>query len=140
MLIFLSILSGILIAVTVAQNGDLAVVFGNYHGTVLVHVVGLVTIVLWMLIRREKPSLNRKTPWPYYFGGALGVLTVVWNNLCFSSLGISLTLSLGLLGQCVAGGVVDHLGWFGMAKRRFQKQHLVSFALIIGGILMMLTF
>ncbi len=138
MLPFLSIISGVLIAIMIAQNGGLASSLGNYHSTVAVHVVGLLSILLWMLFRREKLHWDRSTPWAYYLGGALGVITVVTNNLCFFSLGVSLTLATGLLGQCVAGGIVDHFGLFGLPKVPFRKQHLISFGFIIAGIAIML--
>ncbi len=138
MLSFLSIVSGVLISLMIAQNGGLAGLYGLHHSTVLVHVVGLCSILLWMLLRREKPRWDRSTPWPYYCGGVLGVLTVVFNNLGFAALGVSLTLALGLLGQCIAGGVVDHFGLFGMPKTPFRKGHLVSFGFIIAGIALMM--
>lgn len=139
MLVALSLLSGALIALTVAQNGELALLFGNYHATVLVHGVGLAAILLWMLLRKEKPTWNRSTPWPYVLGGVFGVLTVVLNNLCFVSLGVSLTLALGLLGQCLAGGLIDHLGLFGLPKLPFRRGHVLSFGLIAAGLVLMLT-
>lgn len=140
MLFFLSILSGILIAVMIAQNGALSSQYSNYHATVLVHAVGLASILLWMLLRHEKPHWNKHTKPHYYFGGLLGVLTVLFNNLCYTALGVSLTLALGLLGQCVAGGIVDHFGLFGLSKLPFQKGHILSFFFIIAGIIVMLNF
>jgi transporter family-2 protein len=124
----------------IAQNGGLAGLIGNYHATIIVHVVGLISILLWMLIRREKLHWNRSTTWPYYMGGVLGVITVVSNSLCFFSLGVSLTLALGLLGQCAAGGIIDHFGLFGLPKLHFRKQHWLSFGIITAGIAMMCIF
>lgn len=138
MLSFLSILSGALIAIMIVQNGGLAEGIGNYHASVIIHVIGLLSVLAWMLIQREKLHWDKRTPWAYYLGGVLGVITVVTNNLCFFSLGVSLTLALGLFGQCVAGGVVDHFGLFGLPKMRFRKQHLLSFGFIIAGIATML--
>lgn len=138
MLSLLSILSGAIIAVMIVQNGGLAGLYGNYHSTVIIHVVGLVTILLWILLRREKFHWDKTTPWPYYLGGTLGVATVVANSVSFAALGVSLTLALGLLGQCLAGGFVDHFGLFGMPKLPFRKQHLVSFGLIVAGIVVMM--
>ena len=137
MLLLLSIISGMLIAVMIAQNGALAALVGNYHSTVIVHVVGLIAILGWMLIRREKFRWDKTTRWYEYLGGVLGVVTVVTNNLCFFTLGVSLTLVLGLLGQCIAGGIVDHFGLFQLPKKPFRKGHLVSFGLIIAGIVVM---
>ncbi len=138
MLSFLSVLSGVLISIMIAQNGGLADLYGNYHSSVLIHVTGLAAVLLWMLLRREKLRWDKTTAWPYYLGGVVGVLTVVANNLSFATLGVSLTLALGLLGQCITGGVVDHFGLFGMPKTPFRKQHFFSFGLIIAGIVIMM--
>ena len=138
MLTLLSVLSGILIAVMIAQNGGLASLHGTYPSAVIVHGIGLISILLWMLIKREKFHWDRSTHWPYYWGGALGVITVLLNNLSFEFLGISLTLSLGLLGQCLAGGIIDHFGFFNLPKRPFRKQHLLSFAFIVAGLALMM--
>ena len=137
MLTFLSVLSGSLIAVMIVQNAGLAEMFGTYHSTVLVHIIGLLGILFWIFLKREKLHWDRTTPWYYYLGGVLGVLTVALANLTFFSLGVSLTLSLQLLGQCIAGGIMDHFGLFGLPRTPFRKQHLLSFAFIIAGIMMM---
>ena len=92
MLAIFAILSGALIAITVVQNGDLALFMGNYHATALVHAVGIVTILLWLWLRREKFIWNRQTPWYAYMGGVLGVLTVLGSNLSFAALGVSVSM------------------------------------------------
>ena len=140
MFLLLSIVSGIIIAVMIAQNAGLSEAFGMYHSTVIVHIVGLFCILLWMLLRREKFRWNLKTLWPYYLGGVFGVITVVLANFTFFSLGVSLTLALQLFGQCLAGGLVDHFGLFGLPKTPFRRQHWISFALISTGLVMMYLF
>ncbi len=140
MLTFLAILSGSLLAITIAQNGDLAVYHGNYHATVMVHAVGLVCILIWMLLKRERFRIDPKTPFVYLMGGVLGVLTVVLNNLCFVELGVSITLALGLLGSCLAGGIADHFGLFGLTKKPFRRQHILSLGLIAAGTAVMMLF
>ncbi|MDD3411616.1 MAG: DMT family transporter [Eubacteriales bacterium] len=134
-----TLLGGALLAVTVMQNGDLAAFMGNYRATVAVHGVGLITLLAWMLLRREKFHLDRRMPWLYYMGGVLGVLTVVCLNLTYAELGVSVSLALGLLGQSLMGGIIDQFGLFHSVKRPFCRQHILSFALIIGGIVVMLV-
>ena len=138
MLTILAILSGALIAITVVQNGDLALYFGNYWGTVIVHAVGLVTILLVLLLRRERFVWNRRTPWYAYFGGVLGVLTVLGSNQSFATLGVSISVAMMLLGQALMGVAVDQFGLFDAERRPFHPKHILSFILIIGGIGVML--
>lgn len=138
MLAMLAVLGGALIAVTVVQNGDLALVFGNYRGTVIVHIVGLATILLWLLVRRERFRWDRATPWYAYLGGALGVLTVLGCNRSFATLGISVSVAMLLAGQAVMGAAVDQFGLFGAEKRPFEPAHAFSFLLIAAGVGVML--
>lgn len=138
MLVFLTAVSGALSAISVLQNGDLALYLGNFRATVVVHAVGGVTILLWMLIRREKIRWDLTTPWYAYMGGVLGVLTVLVCNLSVAMLGVSVPVALMLLGQTLLGAAVDQFGLLGAEKHPFQPQHLISFALIAGGIAVML--
>ncbi len=135
---FLAVLSGIIVAITIAQNGDLALYFGSIRGTVIVHLVGLVTILLWMLLRRDKFHWDTATPWYGYLGGVMGVLTVYGCNLGFATLGVSVSVALMLLGQTLLGAAIDQFGLLGAQKRPFQPQHLFSFLLVIGGIVTMI--
>jgi transporter family-2 protein len=137
----LAMLTGVLIAVTVVQNGDMAAYFGNYLGTVMVHAVGLVTILAVLLVRRTPIRWDRKTPVHAYFGGVLGVLTVLGCNSSFAALGVSVSVAMMLLGQTAMGAAVDQFGLFGAVKRPFSPSHLVSFLLIAGGVgTMLLTY
>ena len=135
---FLAALAGALAAISIAQNGDLALYWGNIRGTVVVHAVGLLTILLWLLIRRQRIRWDRATPWYAYFGGVLGVLTVYACNMSMASLGVTASVALMLLGQTLMGAAVDQYGLLGAEKRPFQPQHLISFALVAGGIIVML--
>jgi len=137
MLALLAMISGALIAITVVQNGDLALYMGNYSATVLVHLVGLVTILLVLAVKRDKFRLDRSTPWYGYFGGVLGVLTVLGCNVSFAALGVSISVAMMLLGQALMGVAVDQFGLFGAEKRPFKPQHLISFGLIVGGVAVM---
>ncbi len=139
MLTLFAILGGALSAITVAQNGDLALVMGTYRATVLVHVVGLITILLFLLLRREKFRWQRATPWFAYLGGAFGVFTVLGCNASFAALGVSVPVALMLLGQTLLGAAIDQFGLFGAIKHPFKPQHLISFALIAGGIAVMIA-
>ncbi len=135
---FLAALSGALAAITVAQNGDLALYLGNLPSTVVVHAVGLTTILAWIAIRREKIRRDRSTPWYGYMGGVLGVFTVLGCNASFARLGVAVSVALMLLGQTLLGAAIDQFGWLGADRRPFKPRHALSFLLIVGGIAVMM--
>ncbi|NLK43666.1 MAG: EamA-like transporter family protein, partial [Tissierellia bacterium] len=62
------------------------------------------------------------------------------NNICFSNLGASLTLSLGVFGQLLLSSVIDHFGLMGMDVYKFQPKKLIGFSIILIGIVIMTVY
>lgn len=130
-----SMLIGVLIALMVWLNGGLAVHFGLYGSTVLIHLIGLLGVAIWLfIIRKEKMNLPKHLPFYLFTGGIIGALTVVFNNIGFSANGVSITLALGLLGQMCFSVLVDHFGLLGVVKRPITKAQILSLSLVTIGI------
>ena len=134
----LSLIMGILISVMIAFNGGLTQLYGVYSATVIIHIVGLVIITLVALVKRDR-LFSKRFAWFLYLGGAIGVLTTVFNNISFGRISVSAILALGLLGQSIAGLVIDQYGLLGMSKHPFTKNKLIGLLLIIIGIASMIN-
>lgn len=93
---------GALIAIMTLFNGTLSNTFGNYTSSIIIHVIGLFSITFVLLITRSRIKIQKGIPVYLYSAGAIGVFSVVFSNLSFSKLGVSLTLALGLLGQSLS--------------------------------------
>lgn len=135
-----AIFIGALIAIMVTFNGVLAGYLGNYQSILVVNIVGLIAVSLILIIKRKGIKLSQSIPIYLYTAGAIGVFLVFFNNLNFNYLGVSLTLSIGLLGQSITSGVIDHYGLFGMEVHKFHKEKLFGFLLISIGIAIMIFF
>ena len=133
----LSFLIGGIIALMILMNGALSGLLGNELSLVIIHITGLFVVVSILFIRKEKLKSIKGLPFYSFVAGALGVVTVVFNNLSFVGLGVTLTLVLGLLGQLLASIVVDHFGILGMPKIPFKKMKLVGLFIICLGIYVM---
>lgn len=131
---------GIVIAFMITCNGLLSNYVGDYVTLIVIHIVGLITSISILLLKKERISKLREIPVYLFSAGAIGVLLLFLNNLCFSFLGVSLTLALGLLGQSVAACTIDHYGLFGMEIKKFKKEKLVGFILIFMGIIIMVIY
>lgn len=131
---------GALIAVMIMINGTLSNSLGNYTATIIIHIIGFIAIILVLIGSRQRFIINKSVPFYLYTAGAIGVFTVLFNNLTFNSLGVSLTLALGLLGQSIASIIIDHLGLFGMKVIKYQKKKFIGFVFIILGIAVMAIF
>jgi len=135
---------GVLIAVMITVNSRLAELIGNIPGSIIVHISGLALVSLIVIITtiggksRRRGTGNRGKIPPYLFlGGVCGVGLVLFNNLCFINLGASLTIAMGLLGQTMAGQVVDVTGFLGMDRHPFRRWKLIGWGLVIAGALVM---
>lgn len=140
MLDIFSAFVGTLIALMIMFNGTLANATGNFTSSVIIHITGLFSVIIVLLISKSKIKLKNGIPLYLYSAGAIGVFTVLFTNLSFSALGISVTLSLGLLGQTLSSIIIDHFGLLGMKVIKFQKKKTFGLILIVFGIFIMAIF
>jgi len=131
---------GILIAVMVTFNGVLANYTNQYQAIFIIHIVGLIAVIVILILRKAKFKLTKGIPIYLYSGGLIGVLMVFLNNLCFNSLGASLTLSLGIFGQLVLACFIDHYGLFGLNIYKFEKKKIIGFFIILCGLITMIKY
>lgn len=131
---------GVLIAVMVSFNGVLTTKTNDYLSVLIIHLVGILTVSFILLIKKRRIKLNDKIPKYLFLGGAIGVFVTFFNNLCINELGVSLTLALGLLGQSILSGIIDHFGLFNMEVHRFNSKKLIGFAMAFLGIIIMMVY
>ncbi|MBU3128214.1 DMT family transporter [Clostridium tagluense] len=135
-----AVLIGILIAIMVTFNGVLANYTDQYRAILIIHIVGLIAVIIILLLKKEKLNLKKNIPFYLFSGGLIGVFVVFLNNLCFNSLGASLTLSLGIFGQLVLACFIDHYGLFGLNIYKFNKKKIIGFLIILSGLVTMIKY
>ena len=132
----IALLLGVAYSVMNLFNVQLSDLYGNYFATVIIHAVGLVCIVPFLIRSGRKEKC--KSPW-LYSGGILGIVTVMACNLSIPYIGVTVSLVLTLLGQFAASMVIDHFGLLGFQQYRVNKKKIISIGLIvIGAAVMML--
>lgn len=136
----LSIIIGAFIAIMIPLNGILSEITGNYMSSVMIHLVGLFAIVIVLLVSKSKLRMQQGIPLYLYSAGAIGVFTVLFSNISFSALGVSITIALSLLGQSVSSIIIDHFGLLGMKVVKFEKKKMIGLLLIASGIVVMTIF
>ncbi|MBU3144273.1 DMT family transporter [Clostridium sp. CF012] len=135
-----AVLIGILIAIMVTFNGVLANYTDQYKSILIIHVVGLIVLIIILLLKKEKLKFKKDIPIYLFSGGLIGVFVVFLNNVCFNSLGASLTLSLGIFGQLVLACFIDHYGLFGLNIYKFNKKKVIGFIIILSGLITMIRY
>ncbi len=134
---FISIFTGAILAIMISLNGGVSTVSGNYASSVIIHFVGLIGIIAVLLVTKSKFKNLKGIPFYMFTGGLIGILTVLFTNASFSTLGVSLTVSLSLLGQLITSLLVDHFGYFNLPINKFDKKKILGFIIIIIGIYIM---
>ncbi len=134
----LSILAGVITALTVAQNGQLARFYGDYSAAVLIHLIGLATVLTWRFFARTTlPEKKPAKPW-MFLGGVVGVGTTVFINMAYGGVGVTAIIGLGLLGQSLTSIVVDQFGLLGAQKSPFFAGKLIGLFFVLLGAAVML--
>ena len=121
----------------ISLNGQVSNIAGNYASSVIIHLVGLFGIILVLIFTKSKVRNLKGIPFYMFTGGLIGILTVLFTNASFVGLGVSLTVSLSLLGQLVTSLVIDHFGYFNMPVAKFDKKKILGLVIIIAGIYVM---
>ena len=135
-----AVVIGILITIMVSFNGVLSNYMGPYLPLLIIHIVGLIAVITILIIKKRKLRIPKDIPLYLFTGGLIGVFMVFLNNLCFNTLGASLTLSLGIFGQLILACFIDHYGLFGLTVYKFKKKKIIGFFIILLGLVTMIIY
>ncbi len=135
---FFSILIGLIITIMVVFNGELTSFYGVYISTAIIHIVGLIFVSI-LCVFKKIPLITKKISFLLYTGGAIGVLTILFNNLAFNKISVSAIVALSLLGQAITSIIIDNYGFFDMPKQVFNKKKYISLLFMILGVIYMLS-
>lgn len=128
---------GIIISIMISFNGALSSKVGNYPAVVIIHIVGIILVIAILVIKRQKICFKEHIPFYLFTAGAIGVIMTIFNNLCVNTLGVSLTLSIGLFGQSVASTIIDHFGLLGMETHKLKPKKIIGYSIVLCGIIIM---
>lgn len=134
----LSLLIGVIITVMVAVNGGLTMQYGVFGATIIIHIVGSLSAFLLIKMRRKQTPNQHSIPIWLYMGGAIGVLTALFNNLAYGKIGLTSIVALSLLGQTATSLLIDSFGLFGMRKYPLKAPMLIGMGISVIGLFMML--
>lgn len=135
----LALLNGIMIAVMVTANGLLAEMTSHWTALVIIHLCGLLTAVVVLIVKKKFTNIFTGVPFYIMLGGALGVITILLNNLCVNNIGVTMTLALALVGQIIASGIAEHFGWLGFHKKKITFRKIPAYILMTAGAVVMIV-
>ncbi len=107
---------------------------GGAASSLVVHVSGAVISVLVLLLRGGEQIGNwREIPWYMWGVGAFGVLLYLTISYTMPRLGATAAIAMIIIGQLVAGLVIDQFGLFGLATRPIDPTRIVAALLLLAG-------
>jgi transporter family-2 protein len=134
----LAILGGVLLSLMIEFNSLLARFTSPVYASWVAHGLGAVAalalVVGYHRVRKAPERQGVRPPLWFYAGGIPGAFTVILAAIAVnSSLALSGTIALMLVGQVVFGMVSDHFGLFRTPKRRLSGTDLVVALAVLGG-------
>lgn len=133
----LALFIGAIISIMLSFNGTLESNVGSTYSVVIIHAVGLITILIVAAAKKEKFIIKESIPFYLYLGGIFGVMLTLVNVITIGSIGVALTTALAVFGQLVFSSLVDHFGLFGLDKYKFNPKKLIGFMIVLIGLVIM---
>lgn len=117
------------------MNLRLARASGDMEAAVLLHVVGTVVGIGWIMagLRGQGPSQLSGVPWWAWLGGALGVTGMAAMNRAIPSIGVASALALTVGSQLLAALIFEHFGLLGATLRIASPDRLLGAGLLTLG-------
>lgn len=128
---------GVLISLMLMANGALQTSYGGAIALLVIHATGATALLLLLWVRRKSFKTRERVPLYLFSAGAIGVALVSINNTTVASIGLTLTIALGVVGQLILSALIDQYGLFGLARRPSDARKVLGYALIGTGIAVM---
>ena len=104
------ILSGLLQGMMISLNGQLGNYYSMFGISFFVHGIAAVLLILYLKCKEKKKIRFRGVPAYVY-----------------------------LVGFMISSAVVDHYGWFGIEKQKFNWKELPAYLLVLAGVWLVTT-
>jgi len=134
----IAFVTGGFISVMIFFNGLLSGVTDEFYSTMVFHLIGMGLLSMILLFYKSKTKEDVDYKLIFIIPGILSIATVTFNNLCFSQLGITITISIGLIGQIITSTIIDHFGLFETKKIRFSASKMVGISVMFAGVVLMI--
>lgn len=133
-----TILIGLLGGIAVGTQGPIAGAMGQRIGgassSFVVHLGGALLSGILILVRGgEQIERWRSLPWYMLAAGVYGVVLYLTLTFTVPRLGATGALTLVIVGQLLAGMLIDQFGLFGMTAQSIDSSRLFAASLLIAG-------
>lgn len=140
-LMFIAIFSGVLLALMISVNAELAASSSPLQASWLAHCIGsVVAFVLFVIFKDSgKTVLNSHLKKRYWFGGIPGAFTVILASITVQSeIGLTGTLALALFGQFFSSLLIEYFGLLNQPRIQLSLKGLLPTVLVATGAMLII--
>ena len=138
MIIAIGLIGGIAVGTQAPIAGAMSQRVGGASSSLIVHLGGAVASLL-LLITRGGEQIHewRNLPWYMLGCGAFGLVLYLSLSHTVPRLGAASAITLLIVGQLLAGIVIDHFGAFDIPTRGLDPNRILAVALVLAGAYLM---
>ena len=137
----MSIAAGLAGGVQAAVNTALGKRIGTLEAAVFQTIVAVVLFAIIILVARRTfrgAASGFEQPLWLWLGGVMGVVIIFTITFAPQRIGVLAFAGILIGGQLVASAVIDHFGLFGLERIAFGWERAIGFALLAGGVAVVL--
>ena len=133
---------GLIGGVAVGTQAPIAAAMGQRIGgassSLIVHLGGAIASLILLMVRKgEMISEWHKLPWYMLGVGVFGLVLYLSLTHTIPRVGATTAITLLIVGQLLAGMVIDHFGAFGLATRAVDVSRIGAVILLLAGAYLM---
>ncbi|KZK84770.1 DMT family transporter [Pseudovibrio ascidiaceicola] len=135
---FIGLLGGVAVGLQAPMGGIMGQRIGGAAASVIIHAGGLIASLALLFARKgEQISEWRTIPWYMLASGVFGLILYLTITQTLPKLGATSAVLLIIVGQLMAGMVIDHFGLFNLPIRSIDLSRALAAMLLISGAYLM---
>lgn len=137
-IVAIGLLGGVAVGTQAPIAGAMAQRVGGASSSLIVHTGGAIASLALVLARRgENIQEWRELPWYMLGCGAFGLVLYLSLSYTIPKVGATAAITMLIVGQLLAGMVIDHLGAFDIATRELDINRVFAVVLLLAGAYLM---
>lgn len=129
------VIAGMAIALQNVFYNNISKNVGIMGTVLLVHFSGLIfASILFLFTKYTFSDLVNNINWYMIISGVLGVIVVSGITKSVSTNGLLVTIMLSVTAQMLLGKIINHFGWFGVAKSPINPLQILAIFVMLAGV------
>jgi len=138
LVVAIGLIGGVAVGTQAPIAGAMGQRIGGASSSLIVHLGGAIASLLLLIGRRgEQIEGWRTLPWYMLGCGAFGLVLYLSLNHTIPRVGATAAIAMLIVGQLLAGMVIDHFGAFGLATRALDPGRIAALVLLFAGAYLM---